>query len=200
MGDDEDESMNQKPPARPKGGTDNPQEQNGVIDLCNDDDDDNDNDNNGNDSKPSAASVQIVGTLKPRKRPRMDATTKQQRQKDQRDAIDVDSIMMTSSSSKHNSTTETSNDHGAGTYRQAVGPLRFDFCSILGHHTYARAKTQKLKMNTLFQELVEYKLNLPVDLSSAIFVRVLESRLDLIRAVITGTFKSERKERDVTLL
>jgi hypothetical protein len=80
-------------------------------------------------------------------------------------------------------------------YRQELGPIRFDFVdSFKGQHAYARqAQGQQpaigtLQTNKLYKELLEYKLNLPIELSSSIFVRVCESRMDLIRALITGKF------------
>jgi hypothetical protein len=80
-------------------------------------------------------------------------------------------------------------------YRQELGPIRFDFVdSFKGQHAYFRqAQGQQpaigtLQTNKLYKELLEYKLNLPIELSSSIFVRVCESRMDLIRALITGTY------------
>jgi hypothetical protein len=80
------------------------------------------------------------------------------------------------------------------TYRQELGPIRFDFVdSFKGQHAYFRQAqgqqpaTGTLQTNKLYKELLEYKLNLPIELSSSIFVRVCESRMDLIRALITGT-------------
>jgi hypothetical protein len=79
-------------------------------------------------------------------------------------------------------------------YRQELGPIRFDFVdSFKGQHAYFRhaqgqqPATGTLQTNKLYKELLEYKLNLPIELSSSIFVRVCESRMDLIRALITGT-------------
>lgn len=45
-------------------------------------------------------------------------------------------------------------------------------------------------MKALYMEFLTFQLNLPVTASSSIFVRVSESRLDLIRALITGTSTS----------
>ena len=45
---------------------------------------------------------------------------------------------------------------------------------------------QQRAARKLHRELIEYQLNLPIELSSSIFCRVLESRTDLIRALITG--------------
>jgi hypothetical protein len=80
-------------------------------------------------------------------------------------------------------------------YRQELGPIRFDFVdSFTGRHAYFRPnQTQQaaagtLQTQKLYKELLEYKLNLPIELSSSIFVRVCESRMDLIRALITGTY------------
>jgi hypothetical protein len=81
------------------------------------------------------------------------------------------------------------------TYRRELGPIRFDFVdSFTGQHAFFKKKPNKynasssLQTNKLYKELLEYKLNLPIELSSSIFVRVCESRMDLIRALITGTY------------
>jgi hypothetical protein len=56
----------------------------------------------------------------------------------------------------------------------------------------ASAATSRTKTNLskLAKELVELKLNLPVELSSSIFVRAKEGDMSLIRALITGTLRA----------
>jgi hypothetical protein len=56
----------------------------------------------------------------------------------------------------------------------------------------ASAATSRTKTNLskLAKELVELKLNLPVELSSSIFVRAKEGDMSLIRALITGTWRA----------
>jgi hypothetical protein len=93
------------------------------------------------------------------------------------DAIDVDDM-----------TSIQSNDPSV-LYRRILGPLRFDFIDSFRHHNFLNEKQhpsmQKL-MPRLYKELLEYRLNLPSEVSGSIFVRTLESRMDIIRALITG--------------
>jgi baculoviral IAP repeat-containing protein 6 len=72
-------------------------------------------------------------------------------------------------------------------YRKALGPLRFDFVDSLVHHHFASSpKSAKLNTRKMFQELSSYKTSLPIEYGSSIFVRAVESRLDLLRALILG--------------
>jgi hypothetical protein len=94
----------------------------------------------------------------------------------------------------YNAAAATQQQYPSVKYRQELGPIRFDFVdSFKGQHAYFRQAqgqqpaTGTLQTNKLYKELLEYKLNLPIELSSSIFVRVCESRMDLIRALITGT-------------
>jgi hypothetical protein len=76
-------------------------------------------------------------------------------------------------------------------YRQVLGPLRMKFVesfSSMRHVNESGVPIGKLDVNALYKELLEFQINLPVEFSSAIFVRSVESRLDLVRAMITGTF------------
>jgi len=92
-------------------------------------------------------------------------------------------------------------DDPTAAYRQALGPLRMDFVDSFKAHAYQKQKQHPaLKTNNLYRELLEYKLNLPIELSSSIFVRVLESRLDLIRAMITGTFAHHERNHRLLFL
>lgn len=62
-----------------------------------------------------------------------------------------------------------------------------DFVDALEGHSFARrSPAETLRMDKLYKELRSFDVNLPADPSSTIFVRVLESRFDLIRVLITG--------------
>jgi len=75
----------------------------------------------------------------------------------------------------------------SGVYRQALGPLRFEFVDCLSKHSFAStAQNTRLDTAKIYKELIEYQLNLPIELSSSVFIRVVDVRLDLARALITG--------------
>jgi hypothetical protein len=76
-------------------------------------------------------------------------------------------------------------DGPAQLYLRVLGPLRFDFCHRMTQHTFLSVQPVA-RRNNLSRELLEYKLNLPIYISSSIFVRAMESRMDLLRALITG--------------
>jgi hypothetical protein len=91
------------------------------------------------------------------------------------------------------------NDRAAAMrYRRILGPMRFEFCDELCHHSFSKETDASggdgggagnaKNRNNLARELLEYKLNLPVELSSSVFVRAQESKMNLIRALITGTY------------
>lgn len=72
-------------------------------------------------------------------------------------------------------------------YRKALGPHRFDFVDKLGHHHFSgHATSSKTNTRKMFQELSSYKTSLPIEYGSSIFVRAVENRLDLLRALILG--------------
>lgn len=72
-------------------------------------------------------------------------------------------------------------------YRSKLAPLRFDLVESLENHPYSsNAQSTKLNMKTLFQELSSFGTALPVEYGSSIFVRAVESRLDLLRVLIIG--------------
>ncbi len=84
-------------------------------------------------------------------------------------------------------TTTAANDDAPTTYRKALSPLLFDFCESLQIHCfYTKPQSNKLNMRTLFQELSTFKSSLPLEYGSSIFVRAVEGRLDLLRALIIG--------------
>ena len=72
-------------------------------------------------------------------------------------------------------------------YRQALRPLRFDLVEELKGHAFAKlGQSAAMDTRKLFQELTAYKTALPIEYGSSIFVRAVENRLDLLRAIITG--------------
>jgi ubiquitin-protein ligase len=72
-------------------------------------------------------------------------------------------------------------------YRQTLGPLRFALVESLQHHYFIKNKqSTKLDLKKLFTELTAYQSALPVNFGSSLFVRALESRLDLLRVAIIG--------------
>lgn len=72
-------------------------------------------------------------------------------------------------------------------YRKTLSPLSFDFCDSLKNHSFAsQSQSNNLNMRTLFQELSAFQSSLPVEYGSSIFVRAVEGRLDLLRALIIG--------------
>lgn len=89
------------------------------------------------------------------------------------DAIDVEAL--------------PSNDPSA-VYRRMLGPLRFEFMDTLKHHSFlAQSKPMPhQEMPKIYKELLEYRLNLPSEVSGSIFVRALESKMNILRALITG--------------
>jgi len=72
-------------------------------------------------------------------------------------------------------------------YRKALGPFRFEFVDKLDHHRFqSRPKSARLDARKMFQELSAYKTGLPIEYGSSIFVRAVEDRLDLLRALVLG--------------
>lgn len=128
------------------------------------------------------------------------------------DVIDIDADGRGAGGKQQTLNSTTLDADPATWYRQTLGPLRFDFVeggrtgnnrcgrrrgesvgnvtptdAFLQHHAFADSKQNpSLPTSKIYKELLEYKLNLPIDLSSSIFCRVSESRVDLIRALITG--------------
>lgn len=71
-------------------------------------------------------------------------------------------------------------------YRRALGPQRMEFVADFSckHAFQGNASPARLP-RTLTSELLEYKLNLPIAAHSSIFVRVSESRMDLLRVRVS---------------
>jgi hypothetical protein len=184
-GHDDNKQVDTRKPAAVVAGTLSPDD---VINLCQDDDDDDDNvprrrrkrqrrvlGPSSAAASAAAAAAAVMGSA---------------------EAIDIDQIV------EGNIQQQASDP--ALRYLQVLGPLRMDFVEAFTttKHTFwddatkststkksAQSSTQsapKIKTNDLYKELLEYKLNLPMALSSSIFVRVMESRLDLVRCLITG--------------
>lgn len=93
---------------------------------------------------------------------------------------------------------EDDNDNNETRYRQALGPARMEFMpssascgwpEFSSPHAFGKERPPtKLASRALFNEFIEYQLNLPVNWSSSIFCRVPEARSDLLRILITGEF------------
>jgi hypothetical protein len=88
----------------------------------------------------------------------------------------------------------------AASYLQTLGPMRMDFVSgdgggsgELKFHSFNAMPTPHrggTNMSKLRKEILEYMLNLPVAKQGSIFVRVGESRVDMVRALITGEYSA----------
>ena len=83
--------------------------------------------------------------------------------------------------------TDAIDDAPTHLYRKTLSPLLFDFSdSLQGHYFSTKPQSNKLNIRTLFQELSTFKSSLPLEYGSSIFVRAVEGRLDLLRALIIG--------------
>mmetsp|Transcript_9187 Transcript_9187/g.13412 ORF Transcript_9187/g.13412 Transcript_9187/m.13412 type:complete len:553 (-) Transcript_9187:83-1741(-) len=72
-------------------------------------------------------------------------------------------------------------------YREALRPLRFELVPGLKGHAFEKcSQNSRLDLKKIFRELTAYKTALPIEFGSSVFVRAVESRLDLLRACITG--------------
>lgn len=79
-------------------------------------------------------------------------------------------------------------DSPAQIYRKRLGPLCFDLCESLANHAFAsEPRPAKLNTRALFRYLASLREALPVTYGSSIFVRAVEGRLDLLRALIIGS-------------
>jgi len=127
----------------------------------------------------------ITNSLSKKKRKRDSSSREKGATQSPADAIDIDAITTTSSTTN---TSKTPSDASVDSYKQLLGPLRMDFIADFqpSHFYKDMPQNPTLKTHKLFPELLEYKLNLPVQPSSSIFVRAMESRLDLLRIAITG--------------
>mmetsp|Transcript_25288 Transcript_25288/g.50445 ORF Transcript_25288/g.50445 Transcript_25288/m.50445 type:complete len:547 (-) Transcript_25288:2170-3810(-) len=74
-------------------------------------------------------------------------------------------------------------------YLEALGPLRFDTVEEMPNHHFlknSQAAPSTTNARLLFKELTAYRNALPVEYGSSCFCRVIDSRLDLLRVMITG--------------
>mmetsp|Transcript_35712 Transcript_35712/g.64312 ORF Transcript_35712/g.64312 Transcript_35712/m.64312 type:complete len:434 (-) Transcript_35712:354-1655(-) len=74
-------------------------------------------------------------------------------------------------------------------YQSQLGPLRFDSVESMQNQFYLKKKpnaSPSLNTRLLFKELAAYRTALPVEYGSSCFCRVMNSRLDLLRVMITG--------------
>ena len=132
-------------------------------------------------AKASPAATSFLSRLRIRSKPTgaatepMDIDVEEKKEPSLPDAIDVDDVAICNDPSS--------------VYRRLLGPLRFDFIDSFRHHNFLnepQAPSMQKLMPKLYKELLEYRLNLPSEISGSIFVRALESRMDIVRALITG--------------
>lgn len=82
---------------------------------------------------------------------------------------------------------EFSQEQLEANYKQQLRKVpRVDFVECLGHHHFASHRSYTGDSRRLYRELMSYQQALPVEYSSSIFVRVMENRIDLLRALIIG--------------
>ncbi|KAG7360473.1 ubiquitin-conjugating enzyme [Nitzschia inconspicua] len=121
---------------------------------------------------------------------------KRRKQNHSTSAALVDAIDMTRGTAVPN---QTPIERQFAAYKQHLGPLRMEFLSgtdgdeFLKTHAFSHmsspknsSKVQTSKIRQLHRELVQYALDLPATPQGSIFVRANESRLDLVRVLITG--------------
>jgi ubiquitin-protein ligase len=155
-------------------------------------------------SKPPAATtkcddgiLEVWGGDTPLKVP---APARKKRRKHTHNAVSmaqVEAIDMTGSSAAA-SLKQTPEEKRLAEYKQILGPVRMEFVSdengdaFLKTHSFnaddssGEKSMGQIKTRKWHSELVQYAINLPVTPQGSIFVRVHESRLDLVRALITG--------------
>ncbi|KAL3797082.1 hypothetical protein ACHAW5_007583 [Stephanodiscus triporus] len=77
-------------------------------------------------------------------------------------------------------------------YQSKLGPLRFDSVDTMQNHFFLQKMPTAPSLDTrlLFKELVSYRTALPVEYGSSCFCRVINSRLDMVRVMITGPDES----------
>jgi ubiquitin-protein ligase len=78
-------------------------------------------------------------------------------------------------------------------YRQILRPFSFAFVENLEGHFFAKStssSTSPAQRKKLLRELTTYKTALPVEYGSSIFVRAMEGRMDLLRAMILAPSES----------
>ena len=178
-----------------------------VVDLCDDSDgDDDDHDGVHGKEGRTAAAEAAAPTAPPRhkRRPKRSAPPLVHHHDEDRVIDLVASGGALSAPARGTANADNDND----AYWNALGPLRFAFCATLRHHAFAAAasaghavpttrhsrhprttssaSSTTANTTSLYRELLAYQLNLPVNVQSSIFVRAQESRVDLVRALITG--------------
>lgn len=98
---------------------------------------------------------------------------------------------------------QTAEEQQIALYKQKLGPLRVEFVcgddgdAFLKTHSFGNqlggahtSRVQMSKIRSLHSELVQYSFNLPALPQGSIFVRANESRLDLVRVLMTGEYFS----------
>lgn len=159
-----------------------------VIDLCDDDDDDdNDKDHNGQ-------FVMKVGESRKRKR-QSSSSSSSAVVVVVDSAIEIDledskpaAVVAGSNNNNNNNAPNSVKDVEEASYKQALGPIRMAVIPAYEGqaHAFGKSPVGTLIKRKFRKELMEYQLNLPINVCSSIFVRTTESRLDLVRALITG--------------
>jgi hypothetical protein len=143
----------------------------GLINLCDSSDGD-------DDDEPAVLVVPMIAPPPRQKRKRPDNV--------RRAKIPADAIVLLDYSTTTNATGQQKSEELTPDerYRRALGPWRMEFISGDFHpsaHAFTASPPPSRLPRTLTSELLEYQLNLPIAAHSSIFVRVQESRLDLLR-------------------
>mmetsp|Transcript_6926 Transcript_6926/g.16503 ORF Transcript_6926/g.16503 Transcript_6926/m.16503 type:complete len:568 (-) Transcript_6926:195-1898(-) len=74
-------------------------------------------------------------------------------------------------------------------YQSILGPLRFETVDSLSNHYFLRTAPTApsgFNMRLRWKELCMFKAALPIEYGSSCFCRVIDSRLDMLRVMITG--------------
>lgn len=177
-----------------------------VVDLCVDDDDD---DDELLEVWGGATALTLAAASQPRRKKRKHNPASVAALA----AASVDAIDMTGSTTAATTvSTTTPEERRFASYKEKLGPLRMEFLSgtdaddFLKTHSFAAnpgnkgkqsSKVQTSKMRQLYRELAQYALDLPATPQGAIFVRAAESRLDLVRVLITGEINNMRDLDDL---
>lgn len=78
------------------------------------------------------------------------------------------------------------NQSAASLYKKVMSAFSFDVCDTMANHAFLSVPASNLSTRALFRELSQLSRNLPCEYGSSIFVRALEGRMDLLRALIIG--------------
>jgi len=104
-------------------------------------------------------------------------------------ALDLPDSKPESSETASSNAVQVINPHGEeeSVYKSELARLRrVDFIDDLGRHSFLTQPKYNGDSRRLYRELMSYQQALPVEFSTSIFVRVMDSRIDLLRALIIG--------------